>query len=187
MPLNAHVQSEITVLVPGGFDDAKRILEIIIDERHEPGELDAAEVQHYLALCLQDWERAKRSWPRITDCDRLDLAFEQLEQQGVLCRQNAGQTQSDGYEDIRLAWTQRSDAERYIGYCFFHGQDLARVVQGGGLYLAFGPLDAALEHSLGIEVGQRVMRALVAAGLHAQWDGHVGQRIALPVFDWKSR
>ena len=187
MPLNAHVQSEITVLVHGGFDDAERILEIIIDERYEPGELDAAEVQHYLALCLQDWEQAKRSWPRITDCDRLDLAFEQLEQQGVLCRQNAGQTQSDGYEDIRLAWTQRSDAERYIGYCFFHGQDLARVVQGGGLYLAFGPLDAALEHSLGIEVGQRVMRALVAAGLHAQWDGHVGQRIALPVFDWKSR
>ena len=29
MPLNAHVQSEITVLVHGGFDDAERILEII--------------------------------------------------------------------------------------------------------------------------------------------------------------
>lgn len=187
MPLNHEVQDEITVLVHGGFEDASRIVEIIVDEMYEPGELDEDEVQVFVDQCFAAWELAKRQWPRVTDCDRLDQAFDQLEQQGVVCLQNAGYTQSDGYNDIREELRQRSDATRFIGYCFFHEQDLARAVRGGGLYLAFGPLDAALEHSLGLEVGQRVMRALVAAGLHAQWSGTFDQRISVPVFDWKSR
>ena len=187
MTLNHEVREEITALVHGGFADVERIVEIIVCEMHEPGDLDEREVQAYTLQCSTALEESKRHWPRTTDCDRLDHAFDQLEQQGVVCLQNAGYTQSDGYEDVREELRERTDAERFVGYCFFHGQDLARVVQGGGLLLAFGPLNAAQEHSLGLEVGQRVMRALAAAGLQAQWDGSFQQRITLPVFDWKSR
>ena len=187
MPLNAEVQDEITVLVHGGFEDAERIVEIIVDEMYEPGDLDEGEVQAFVAQCYAALEHAKRSWPRVTDCDRLDQAFDQLELQGVVCLQNAGYTQSDGYSDIREELRARTDAERFIGYCFYHGQDLDRAVRGGGLLLAFGPLDAAQEHSLGLEVGQRVMRALAASGLHAQWNGSFEERISMPVFDWKCR
>lgn len=71
MPLNHEVQDEITVLVHGGFDDASRIVEIIVDEMYEPGELDEDEVQAFVDQCFAVLELAKRQWPRVTDCDRL--------------------------------------------------------------------------------------------------------------------
>ena len=187
MALTNEVRGEIQVLVHGGFEDAARIVEILIDERYETGELDEAEVQACVDQSFAALERSKAQWPAVTDCDRLHQAFAQMAMQGVLALLNAGYTQSEGYEDVQQALRERRDAEDLIGYCFFHGQDLECVVGGGGLHLAFGPLDAKLESTLGIEVGQRVVRALAAAGLHAQWDGSFQQRIFIPVFDWKYR
>ena len=187
MALTNEIRSEIHVLVHGGFEDAARIVEILVDERYEPGELDEAEVQTCVDQSFAELEGSKAQWPAVTDCDRLHQAFAQMGVQGVLALLNAGYTQSDGYEDVQQALHARGDAEELVGYCFFHGQDLERVVGGGGLHLAFGPLDPKLESTLGVEVGQRVVRALAAAGLHAQWDGSFQQRIFIPVFDWKYR
>jgi hypothetical protein len=187
MALTNETRSEIHVLVHGGFKDAERIVEILTEEMYEPGELDEAEVEAFVAQSFAALEQSKAHWPAVTDCDRLVQAFAQMDMQGVLCMLNAGYTQSEGFEGVQQALRERDDADGFIGYCFFHGQDLERVLGGGGLRLAFGSLDAKLESTLGLEVGQRVVRALAAAGLHTQWDGTFQQRISIPVFDWKYR
>lgn len=187
MTLTNEVQNRIYVLVHGGFDDAERIEEVLLYELHEPGALDAAAVHRFVAHTFEALELSKASWPAVTDCDRLGRAFAQMQRQGLICLQNAGHTQSDGYALVQQALEQLQDAQDMIGYCFFHHQDLERALGGGGLQLAFGPLEPRLGPSLGVEVGQRAVRALAAAGLHAQWDGTVAQRICIPAFDWKYR
>ena len=187
MALTNETRDEINTLVRGGYEAPERLVEILTEEMYEPGELDEDEVQAFVDQCVALLERSKAGWPTVTDCDRLDRAFDQMVMQGVMGLQNAGQTQSDGYQDVQEALRGREDVHLFIGYCFFHGQDLERAVRGGGLHLAFGPLDPQLEASLGLEVGQRVVRALAAAGLHAKWDGTFSQRIFIPQFDLKCR
>ena len=79
------------------------------------------------------------------------------------------------------------DASHVVGYCFFHGQDLERALDGEGLYLAFGPIDPSQEPTDGPEVGKRVVAALAKEGLPADWDGTFSKRILLPRFEWKRR
>lgn len=187
MPLDGDALTEIQSLVRGGFEDRERIVEILTEEMYAPGELDAEAVEQAVDAALHEHEQAKKTWPATTDCDRLDAAFEALAQRGVIALHNAGYTQSDGYSNVREAYGDAPDRARIVGYCFYHGQDLARAVEGGGLFLAFGPMDARTEDTEGPRVGRLVIEALQHAGLQVQWDGTFKQRIHMADFDWKRR
>jgi hypothetical protein len=64
---------------------------------------------------------AEKTWPRVTDCDRLDAVFAELDRGGTIALQNAGYTMSDGYSDVgeRLA---ECDRDQVKGYCFYHAR-----------------------------------------------------------------
>lgn len=141
MPLSPDTVKEIDAQVRGGFEDRARIIEIFCEEMYAPGELDAAEVEAAVDEAIANHEKAKRNWPEVTDCDRLDKAFGAINKRNIIGLQNAGYTQSDGYDDFREAYHDSSNKAAVIGYCFYHGQDLERAVAGGGLFLAFGPVD----------------------------------------------
>ena len=187
MALDPDVLREIQGLVRGGFEERERIIEILTEEMYAPGELDADAVEQAVDAAVHEHEQAKKSWPATTDCDRLDAAFEALAQRGVIALHNAGYTQSDGYSDVREAHADAPDRSRVVGYCFYHGQDLARAVDGGGLFLAFGPIDARTENTEGPRIGRLVTEELQRAGLQVQWDGTFNQRIHITAFDWKRR
>ncbi|MES2612823.1 MAG: hypothetical protein V4679_21395 [Pseudomonadota bacterium] len=187
MPLLQDVLNEIDGFVRGGFEDRDRIIEILTEEMYEPGELDAAEVERAVDAAVRTHGQAKRDWPATTDCDRLDAAFAALAQHGVIALQNAGTTQSDGYEDVTEAYHNAPDRADIVGYCFYHGQDLARAVHGGGLFLAFGPMDADTEETEGPRIGALIASELQRAGLPVQWNGTFNQRICIPGIDWKRR
>ncbi|MFI8619283.1 DUF6891 domain-containing protein [Acidovorax sp. NPDC077693] len=187
MPIDNDIQRELQALVRGGFDDRDSILEILTEEMDELGELDAEDLKLALAAAIQTHEKSKAGWPQTTDCDRLDAAFDELGQRGIITLQNAGYTQSDGYSDVISDYYEAADPSLFFGYCFFHGQDLARAIDGGGLFLAFGPLDASKEGSDGLRVGNLVADELRRAGFEVCWDGTFDQRIHLPAFDWKRR
>lgn len=187
MPLNSEVLSEIQTLVHGGFEKRDRIIEIVCEELYEPGDLDSIEVESAVDDALIALEKAQADWPAITDCDKLDHAFSALEKLGIIALQNAGNTQSDGYEDVQAACADRKATSSIGGYCFYHGQDLDRAVNGGGLYLAFGPIDPEKEESEGPGVGATVVAELARAGLATQWDGSFNKRILVPAIDWKRR
>jgi len=187
MPLSSEVLRTIDGFVRGGFEERDRIIEILREEMYEPGELDEAEVTVAVDATFASLEKEKATWPSITDCDKLDRVFEALNTLGIIALQNAGYTQSDGYDDTREIYHRRADRDKVIGYCFYHGQDLERAVCGEGLYLAFGPMDAQNEETEGPRVGAMIVEELKRMGFSPQWNGTFNQRIHVPAIDWKRR
>jgi hypothetical protein len=63
---------------------------------YEPDELDPDEVAGAVDAAMAELEKQKVTWPRVTDCDRLNSVFAALSAKGIIALQNAGYTQSDG-------------------------------------------------------------------------------------------
>jgi hypothetical protein len=175
----------IDLMVRTGFYDRDQLIEIFCRERYAPGDLDEAEVTAAVDASVAALRVEQASWAHPTDCDRLDAAFAAMRAAGVVALQNAGFTQSDGYDDVRDVVRLTTDPARLVGYCFYHGQDLERAVEGRDLYLAFGPLDPKLEQSAGLAVGHTIVAALEAQGLSVAWDGTFEQRIAVQDLVWR--
>lgn len=128
--------------------------------------------------------KAESEWPETTACDRLDSAFEALDKLGILCLHNAGYTMSDGHSDAGELLADQPKG-RYFGYCFYHGQDLERAVQGEGLMLAFDHVDGDVPDK--VKVGKMMKEELERVGFALVWDGTTNTRINIPNFDWKRR
>lgn len=187
MPLPEETLAEIDTQVRSGFESRERVIEIFCEEKYAEGDLDPSEVTVAVDAAITAHEESKATWPEVTDCDRLDRAFDALSSQGVISLHDAGYTQSDGFDDFQEAYRSHPDRSNIRGYCFYHGQDTERAVEGGGLFLAFGPADADQEETEGPAVGRLVIAALTAEGLQPRWDGTFGQRIFIPNFTWQRR
>jgi hypothetical protein len=153
----------------------------MLDDILEPS-VDADVMRAAIGKEFREKLIAERSWPEVTDPDRLNDAFAALDTQGICALQNAGLTQSDGYEDVRHA--NAASGGKYRGYCFFHGQDLERAVAGEGLFLAFGLMGTG---SGDVEIGNAIRKALVDQGFAVEWDETTKTRILIPNIDWKRR
>ena len=166
-----------------GFDspaDVDRVIDDLLE-----GDADEAFLRAAIGPEFARKRAAEATWPTVTDCDRLDAAFEKLNASGIIALQNAGYTMSDGISDVSGDLHQRGSREGVQGYCFYHGQDLERVVAGEGLMLAFGSLDDDKTHKLA--VGHRVREILEGRGFTVQWNGDAETRLNLPTLDWKRR
>jgi hypothetical protein len=187
MALAEDVLEEIAVLVRSAFWIRDDLIAMVCEEMYAPGELSEDDVGAAIDEELRAHAEDQATWPAVTDCDRLAVAFAALAARGIVALENAGMTQSDGHDDFRAAHANAADPATVVGYCFFHGQDLQRAVRGGGLYLAFGPVDPRDEATKGREVGRIVQEELARAGLTVAWDGTFAQRIHLPHFVWRRR
>lgn len=187
MPLPDETLSEIDILVRSGFESRDRVIEIFREEMYAEGDLELDEIIAAVDPAIQRHEQSKAEWPVVTDCDRLDRAFAALSAQGVICLQNAGNTQSDGFEDFKEALRIHPSPKSIRGYCFYHWQDTERAVEGDGLFLAFGPSDPKREEIEGPSVGRMITAALSTEGLKVDWDGTFAKRIFIPQFVWQRR
>jgi len=188
MDNEADMLSAIRRHVWAGEYDAEEIAIIVGEEFFPPGQAD----NDWLRARIEEAFRPKRAeeatWPAVTDCDRLDRVFEALETQGIIVEQDAGLTKSDGLEIVTQA---REDAEAegegasIEGYCFYHGQDLERVMKTGDLCLAFGHISG--EDEPGVDIGRRIKRAFEAAGFAVEWDGSIGRRLRVKGIRWQRR
>jgi hypothetical protein len=185
--LSAETLDEIRTHVRSGCYDKERLMAVFCEEMYAPDQLDPDEVASALDRAFEQFEIEKATWPRETDCDRLDRAFEAITQRRIIALHNAGYTQDEGYEEVQEAYCDVEDEDQIIGYCFYHGQDLERAVQGGGLYLAFGPAEPKDEESQGPAIGRIICDELDRAGLHVEWNGSFKQRIFIPNIRWQRR
>ncbi len=129
-------------------------------------------------------EEEEKTWPQVTDCDRLNAVFAALDKRRVLCLHNSGFERSDGHtEAFGVLFEQPKD--RYFGYCFYHGQDVEGAMEGQGLMLAFNHVNDDVPDKL--KVGLALKEELEHAGFALEWDGTSDQRINIPKFDWKRR
>ncbi len=128
------------------------------------------------------------TWPATTDCDRLDAVFAELESLGIVVEQDAGLTKSDGLEIVTETYEDAvadGEAAGIVGYCFYHGQGLERVMECGELWLAFGDFFGDDERSA--EIGQQLQLALQNAGFVVEWDGAVTHRMLVRGIRWQRR
>lgn len=164
------LEDAVECFLDEGYDDeaaVKRICE---------AEIEVAFAKHLAA---------QATWPEVTDCDRLDRAFEVLNDGGIVAEHDFACCQNCGLAEIGEPIQEAADAGVDVsGFAFYHAQDTDRAVQGGGLYLTFGHVDGG--EVSGVAIGRIVADALNDAGLETDWDGTFGKRIGVRL-DWKRR
>jgi len=177
-----YIHDSIKRWVWSGFyspSEVDSMIDDVLEEGADEGFLRGSVAPEFIAK-----QEAERGWPACTDCDRLDQAFRALDSIGVLALQNAGYTMSDGHSDAAEALAEKG-RKSYFGYCFYHGQDLERAVDGGGLTIAFNHLEGDVPDKH--KVGATVVAELERAGFKCDWNGDVNIRISIAEFDWKKR
>ena len=177
-----YILDSIHVWVWSGFyspADVQEMIGDILEEDADEAMLRAAVMPEF----QRKWQE-ERSWPKVTDFDRLEDVYAALRSRGVLCLHNAGYTMSDGHDDAADALS-REPKDKFFGYCFYHGQDLERAVTGMGLMFAFDHVRGDVPDK--IKVGLALKEELTRAGFAVKWNGTTEQRIDVPAFDWKRR
>lgn len=179
---DAYVLNAIRSWVWSGFyspSDVDEMIDDILEPDADEGLLRAAVQPEFDKKAA-----AEAGWPAVTDCDRLDEAFAELNARGIIALHNTGYDMSDGIGDVSEVLHERGQ-KGVKGYCFYHGQDVERAVAGEGLMLAFGALDD--DKARKMEMGQMVKDILESFGFTVEWNGDAETRLSLPNLDWKRR
>ena len=179
--------------VHGGYEPLEEIEEILLDyaqdfrspltERERQVEVRNTLVQVVAALV-----EAQASWPILTDFDRLQLAFDMLEDENIVARQHFTCCGTCGAAEIGVEMDDFEDmsGRKARGYVFFHQQDTESAVESGSLYISYGATDATGPDEDAVAIGQRLFEVLRAVGLKPVWDGKINHRVGLAI-DWKRR
>jgi hypothetical protein len=194
-PLNPITDSTLGELrdyirthVAAGFDPEKEIITSAIESLSDEHDADALR-PHATRLTrelLAEHRRAQKSWPAVTDCDRLTAAFAALERKGIVARENFSDCQTCGTSEIGEQMEKRAKSGRKVlGYVFYHMQDTERATEGGGLYLSYGTYESAGAEA-SVAIGREVIAVLHTQGLTTEWNGKLEQRIHVKL-DWKRR
>lgn len=112
-----------------------------------------------------------------SDRERLSSVFESLNKQGIISIQDAGETRSDGLDDVYSQY-QRKSGKKSRGYCFYHRQDLERACKGGGLMLAFGAFDSSGITAENVAIS--IVNTLNLFKFQNEWSGSIKERIYIP-------
>ena len=159
-------------------DMAKDLLyqDLISEEQVVP---KAASLEKFAKRVWDQKLQEEKSWPDVTDFERLDSVFERLLSLRIVALHKAGFTMSDGLYDVS-EYAENNPEGQYLGYCFYHGQDTARAVEGEPLFLAFGDLSSD-DDARRRKFADIIVRELKAEGFKPRWDGDVQKRIELPL------
>jgi len=183
----ADLEAFIGRLVAAGFESPEDILQAARDYLGEDLDQQRIDIESgpMLERALAAHAAAEKTWPALTDCDRLDAAFAALDRKGVIARQNFSCCGNCGSGEI---WDEvdaaRDAGDPAHGYAFFHMQDTERATEGDGLYLNYGAVEEG--EAAALAVGHEIVDTIAAAGLKADWDGSWDQRIHVSL-DWKRR
>jgi hypothetical protein len=169
-----------------GENDAEEVAILIEDQLGGADKVDEDWLEKEIRREFAAKRKAERTWPKVTDCDRLDRSYKTLERQGVIALHMAGFTQTDGLEEVRDAYREAGGKKsKYAGHCFYTEQDQEGAVDGRGMYIGFGHLSG--DDAKGVKVGQMVRAALEDEGLNVDWDGTIGSRLYIKGFRWQRR
>jgi hypothetical protein len=192
--IREEIHSWITLRVYGGYDSDDQIIARALDDWQvswkDAGEPDI-EIRPYIERSVveivEEHRRDQATWPTVTDCDRLDAAFAELDARGILARQNYEQTLTSGCAAI---WheIERERAKRPIrGYVFFHEQDTETAVKYDGPVLAWGAVEEE-DEAAWRSVAEEIMDVIRRHGLDCDWPGgQTNCRISINKMHWRRR
>jgi hypothetical protein len=183
--LRAEAEEMIRSCVWAGQYDPDEVRTIVGEEIFGDDPDQEAWTRAAVLRAFAEKRAAERKWPKVTDCDRLDRAFAALEKRGVVTDDEAGFTQSDGFESVSERYADEGGKKSaFVGYCFCTSQDRDAAIEGGGLLLAFGAFAGRGED---VAVGRVVREECERAGFEVDWDENPRRRVFLPKFRWRRR
>ncbi len=108
----------------------------------------------------------------------IDIVFKELSDAGLIVLQDAGTTQSDGFDDCSQMFHEHSNKNSIIGFCFYSRQDLNRAKRSSDLPLSFwGAPDGNSNDTE--KVGTVIVEAFKKAGFTVAWNGKSSMRPSL--------
>ncbi|HHD7445594.1 TPA: hypothetical protein ACOVFI_004746 [Citrobacter braakii] len=196
MPITIDIDlttQRIHELTQGGFVKLTDIFWIITDEYFDPDELtpeDEVWIDEAVKKALTEKQLLQTAWSGDTSYDKLEYAFEILRGLGYIALHQAGNTISDGKEDVKDIWKAVGGPKSEIlGYCFYHSQDVDRAVHTGNLYLAFSGIGATREESIqrSTVLAMKIRETMENMGFQTSWDGNLDNRIDIHFGQWTKR
>ena len=195
----AELASEIEQLVRSrlaeGFDARDSIIPGVVESLGDQAPAEQIEplARVALAQAVADRARDQASWPAITDCDRLDAAFEELNARGIMARHNWWCCTNCGRSVMPNEFDRLGgefEGTPIIGYTFYHNQDVESAVQGGGICLCYcstqqAPSEAEYDAQT-LQVARLIQSVLTSHGLKVEWDGTIDRKLVVPM-TWQRR
>lgn len=199
-PFEEQLRQLVAQLVQRGFNDAEMIIDTAADEleskappevRGQVGALAARITEELLAEHMIK----QATWPTPTNNERLNAAFEALEADGIIARQDWTCCMSCGTGSIFTEYDDARAEERegaLKGFVFYHGQDTDSAAEDGTVLLAFGSFGGDRSNELdrterSTAVARQVVATLERFQLDVSWDGNVMSRIVVNLGEWRWR
>ena len=181
-----EVEAFIREKVVEGFFDRDTIVQYAVEiaEDENASTSLVERIPQMVDEALESHSRDQARWPSVTDCDRLDRAFQELEQRGIVARQNFACCQTCGNSEIGEPIAEARKKGPVKGYVYYHEQDTERAGSGQELYLASGSVGGTEEDALA--VANTIVEKLENQGLTVRWEGKLDKRIIVEL-DWKRR
>lgn len=186
----AFLMEGIISRVKFGFTDLETIIDNVCEQVDDEGwesDFDEDWVGEQVKEQYKKRQEESGNWKYPTDTDRLALAFDHMRKAGIVALHFAGYTQSDSMADVAGLYAQLKGADKKaIGHCFYHEQDLERVIgnEGGTLLLGFYGSDAK-DEAAAIAVAHAIIRILQEQGFTAEWEHDLSKRISIKNFKWQ--
>ncbi len=180
----------IDVTARSGMVSYGDLIEQIHDRTEdELGGIDEPTMQRFAERAknaLEAREELEASWPANTMNDRIDAAFKELGETGIVALQGAGYTLSDGWDEANDIAAQLEPAPR--GAVFYHWQDLERGVRGEGLWLAYGAyVEGDGQEQASLAIAAEACEVLRRHGVAVTFRGNIDERIFVEPFTWQRR
>ena len=180
--IRGQLEARVRELLRGGYGSVRTLTETAEDHlvEDEVRPVSRAQARELVERLWLERVEEQRGWADVTDPDRLERAFTELDGRGITAREHFTCCRSCGMSEIYAAG--REDAR---GFVFFHLQGTESAAAGHGLTLYYGGFDDSAETTAA--VGREVVAALGEAGLTAEWDGSPDKAIELTGLDWRKR
>lgn len=135
---------------------------------------------------LESYREVQKSWPAITDCDRLDRALAELERAGIPARNSYGYhvTGADN-EDSTKKWGHSPGDRPARGATFIRDEQLDLAIVSGTLPLEYYSAESTREAKAAI--GKEIVKVLRRNGFKPYWVKDAPSSFILVPMDWKRR
>lgn len=184
-----YLYDHFLINIKSGFESLDDIIDgaiqMVEDEAWQK-EIPEEWVKKTLTQAYDKHLAESKSWVANTDVERLIQVFDDLCRNKILAVHNIGYTSSEAIYDIQVLWQELEDQGiQPKGYCYYHGQDLERVITTGELMIGFSGVKEKNEKEA-IAVGNKVKDALEKAGFTVKWNHSATGRIQIVDFNWQN-
>lgn len=183
--LEDHIRLEVKI----GYASREEIIaaahDVFAEEVEDSQELRRLTIR-LTDILLAEHLAAQRTWNHVTDCDKLDEAFAELDRMGIVARQNYTCCQTCGHTEIGYELGKTSVHRPVRGYVFFHHQDAGHVATAGVLYLAYGSVLNRSDDEA-VAVAREAVAVLKQHGFMIEWNGLIQKRICIKGIHWQRR